>query len=317
MPKILISNVGYGDASSESLMFLKEHADVVENINRVRFDEAMFLEHTDADIIIAGTEKIPENFIRSAKSLKLIARVGVGVDNVDLEAAQQHKVSITYTPQAPSEAVPEFTLSLILNLIKGINQSDRGLAKGEWIRPMGRMLNSMTVGIIGAGKIGAAVIDLIKRVAPSSQVLFYDPYVDFNGNAEKVDFDALLKQSDLISLHMPLLPQTRNMIGEQEIKLMKDGVFLVNTSRGGIIDEVVLAKGLRSAKIAAAALDVFEKEPYSGELCSIETCLLTSHIGSMTTEVRALMERQVAEDVINFIEHRSLLRALENFNFGT
>lgn len=317
MHKILISNIGYGDASSESLVLLKEHADVVENISRFRFDEAMFLEHTDADIIIAGTEKISENFIRSAKELKLIARVGVGVDNIDLEAAQDRKVSITYTPQAPSEAVPEFTLSLILNLIKGINQSDRGLANGEWIRPMGRMLNSMIVGIIGAGKIGAAVIGLIKSIAPASRIIFYDPYVDYVKNAEKVDFDAVLKHSDLVSLHMPLLPQTRNMIGEREIRLMKDGVFLVNTSRGGIIDEVVLARSLRSAKIAAAALDVFEKEPYSGELCSINNCLLTSHIGSMTTEVRALMERQVAEDVVNFIEQRPLLRALENFNFGT
>lgn len=317
MLNILISNIGFGKTSPKALTLIREKAHVVENLGNRRFSEDDFLASIrDTHILIAGTERISRRVLEQAPNLKLISRVGVGVDNIDLDYAKERKINVVYTPQAPSEAVPEFTLSLILNLIKGITNVDRQMHNGVWFRPMGRMLSSLKIGIVGAGKIGSRVIELIKSIAPSTEILFYDPYLDFHAHAEKHDLSTLLKESDIVSLHLPLSVATTNLLDVNELSQMKSGSYLINTSRGGIVNEEGLYLNLQSKHLAGAALDVFEVEPYNGKLSELDNCLLTSHIGSMTHEVRALMEDQVAEDVLCFIENKPLIRSLEGFNFG-
>lgn len=317
MHNILVSNVGFGEASPTSLGILHNLGNVVLNEEKIRFREQDFIKKIfDKNIVIAGTEKITKSIINSAKNLKLIARVGAGIDNIDLDAAKEKNISICYTPDAPSQAVPEFTIALMLNLLKGISLSDRLMHQNIWYRPMGKMLSSMAVGIIGAGKIGTKVINLIKLVSPGSKVFYCDPYVEFIENATKCDIKELFCNSDIVSVHLPLNSQTKGLITLDLLKLMKQGGYLVNTSRGGIVDEIALCELLKNNYLNGAAIDVFDQEPYQfGVLTELNNCLLTSHIGSLTTEIRGLMEEQVTEDILRFIKNQPLLRPLNGFNF--
>lgn len=315
MPNILVSNMGFGMASPKSLTKLQSLANVILNEKNIRFSEQDFIEKiSKVDILIAGTEKISRSVIEAAKNLKLIARVGVGVDNIDLDCARENKISICYTPQAPSESVPEFTLSLILNLIKNIHISDRKMHEKVWHKPMGRMLSSMKVGIVGAGKIGAKVIFLIKSISPKTEILFYDPYLESLEHAVKCDIEHLFRECDIVTLHLPFNHQTKGLIDGGFLNMMKKGSYLINTSRGGIVDETALYQSLENHHLAGAAIDVFEEEPYSGPLTDLDNCITTSHMGSLTREVRALMEEQVVEDIEHFIKGYPLIRPLDGFN---
>lgn len=312
--KILISNVNFGNASPVSLEQLEKNAFVIKNNDNKRFEFEDFMVHdiSNVDIIIAGTEKICERVISNAKKLKLICRVGAGIDNVDLDAAFSKDIKITYTPDAPGLAVPEFTLALILNLIKGVSVSDRFMHQRKWCRPMGRSLKACKLGVIGAGNIGRQVIKLFLRLEPNIEIVFYDPYVDFVDGAKKITyFDELFKICNIISLHLPLSSSTYHIVSKTQLDFMPQGSYLVNTSRGGIVNEKALYSALQS-NLAGAAIDVFETEPYTGILCDLQNCLLTSHIGSMIVETRAIMEQQILEDVINFINNKPLLRS---FNY--
>lgn len=309
MGKILISNIGFGDSYNDALSKLSQFGDLIINTEKIRFDENYFLQNIDdVEVIVAGTEKISRKVIEKASNLKLIARVGVGVDNIDLDAAKENRISICYTPEAPSLSVPEFTLALMLNLVKGIGLNDRYMHQHNWYRPMGRMLSSMTIGIVGIGKIGKAVINLIHAIAPAARILFYDTCVQEHEFAKKIELTELFKMSDIISIHLPLNVETTNLVNQSLLQQMRSGSFLINTSRGEIVDESALYVLLESNYLGGAALDVFEEEPYKGPLCDLENCLLTSHIGSMTKEVRGLMEEQVIEDVTQFLLERPLLR---------
>ncbi len=317
MPNILVSNIGFGETSLASLEVLKSIGNVVLNKKGIRFNEQDFIEKiSDTDILIAGTEKITRSVIGAAKNLKLIARVGVGVDNIDLDCALENKISICYTPDVPSESVPEFTISLMLNLIKGIAVSNQKMHEKVWHRPMGRMLSSMKIGIVGAGKIGSKVISLIKSISPKTEILFYDPYLESKEQTVKRDIEQLFHESDIVSLHLPLNDQTSGLVDNRLLGLMKKRSYLINTSRGGIVDETALYQALANNHLAGAAIDVFENEPYNGPLTELDNCLLTSHIGSLAQEVRAIMEDQVVEDVRRFIGGQFLIRPLDGFNFS-
>ncbi len=315
-PKILISNSGFGEANPEALRSLKKRYTIIENASGERFDKTRFLENvSDVNAIIAGTEKISAKVMNAAPHLALIARVGAGTDSIALDEAATRNISITYTPDAPAKGVPEFTLSLMLNLIKNISISDRALHQGEWVKKMGQSLEHMQIGIIGAGKIGQAVIALLRRLYPECSLVFYDQAVECLDMAKFMPLADLMKTSDLISLHVPLNDQTRHMINAHTLSQMKTSAYLVNTARGQIIDEDALYHVLKHNDLAGAALDVFQEEPYNGQLTELDNCLLTAHMGSASKQVRAIMEHQVAEDVINFFEEQKLLRALSGYDF--
>lgn len=318
MPRrILISNMGFGDAAPQTLKLLKQVALVSENLERIRFTEKDFLERIEGiEVLIAGTEQITKTVLDHATHLKLIARVGVGVDNINLDVARQKKINICYTPDAPSDSVAEFTLALILSLLKRVGEANISMHRKNWYRPMGRMLSSCVIGIIGAGKIGTKVIDLVHSISPMSPILFYDPYVDFVPYAKKTELKELLIISDILSLHLPITQSTNKIINTDSLKILKKGSYLVNTSRGSVIDEKALYDSLKAKHLAGAALDVFGEEPYNGILTELDNCILTSHIGSMTQEVRMLMENQVIEDVMRYLNNQPLLRPLKEFNFA-
>ncbi len=316
MLKILVSNIAFGEAYPEALNILGKQAEIYLNEKSDRYSEEEFIDLIkDKDILIAGTEKITKPIIQAAKKLKLIARVGSGIDNIDLEAANKKNISICYTPDAPSISIPEFTLALVLNLIKGISFSDRNMHANIWHRTFGRNLSEFVIGIFGCGKIGKELVKLLRTMYKDIKLYFYDPYIESIEGAEKVNFEQLIKLSDIVSIHAPLTKDTQNLFDRTVLFSFKKGTYLINTARGSIVDEEALYEALQQKHLAGAALDVFSVEPYYGALNNLDNCILTSHIGSMNTQVRALMEQQVIEDVMNFIHSKPMLRVLPNFNF--
>ena len=266
----------------------------------------------DASILIAGTEPINEKVFAAAPHLKLICRVGVGVDSVDLIAAKTRGIQVCYTPDAPSLAVAELTVGLMLNLLRGIGQADRAVRAGTWRRHSGRRLADSVVGIIGVGRIGRQLTRHLRGGFPGIQLLLNDlsPTTDTSSDPliRWVDKEELFRTADIISLHVPLTSLTRKLISKSTLSLMKPDSYLINTSRGEVVDEEAMAEALKSNRIAGAALDVFEHEPYKGPLAENERSIFTCHMGSMTHDCRARMELEAVEDAVRFMRGEPLAR---------
>lgn len=256
----------------------------------------------DKDALIAGVEPITASVMDRAPRLRVISRVGVGLDSVDLLAARERGIAVGYTPDAPSEAVAELTLGLILNLLRGIGPATEAVRSGRWTPILGRSLGEVTLGVFGVNRIGKRVI---RHLAGSvGKVLACDLFPDeaFGREVglEWTDKGQILREADVITLHVPLAAETRGFIGEAELAWMKPDALLVNTARGGIIDEGALAKALRTGAIGGAALDVYEEEPYVGELAGLNNCLLTCHMAALTRSSRVRMEVEAVENILAF-----------------
>lgn len=312
--RVLITTVPFGEQDRRPLDLLDAAGvDYVVNPIGRRLKEMELAELArDFGILIAGTEPITARVIEAAPHLKLIARVGIGLDSVDLNAARQRRIAVSYTPDAPSPAVAELTLGLMFNLLRHISSADHGMRNGVWQRHMGRRLDGLTVGVIGVGRIGKRVLRTLHLAFPNSQLLANDltPELDFGREhgIRWVDKETLYREADIITLHLPRTPLTRQLITRKEFELMKSSVLLINTSRGGMIDEQDLIESLRSNRIGGAAIDVFESEPYSGELATLDRCVLTCHMGSMSADCRARMELEATEEAIRFLKNEPLLR---------
>jgi len=252
-------------------------------------------------ILIAGTEPITARVLDAAPQLQLIARVGIGLDNVDLQAARKRGIAITYTPDAPAPAVAELTVGLMIDLLRGISRADRLMHGKQWRRILGRRLDGLTVGVVGVGRVGKRVIRILTGGFPNVSVLANDIAPDHSIGVKWTQKSELYAVSDIITLHLPLTGVTRHLISEREVQMMKSTAFIINTSRGEIVDEGALASALTSGRLAGAAIDVFEHEPYSGPLTGIEECILTCHMGSMSEDCRAAMEIEAVEDVLRFV----------------
>jgi len=311
MPKALITTVPFADKDSLPLQLLdKAGIDYLINpIGRKLKENELAELISDFDVLIAGTEPITEKVIRQAKNLRLISRVGIGLDSVNLLAAEKCGIQVSYTPDAPAPAVAELTIANMLSLLRGTHISNLMMHKKKWERIFGRRIPEVTIGIIGAGRIGGRVL---RRLAAfgTPRILVNDMFPNLNVapqlKIEWVDKKTIFKESDVISLHVPLTNITRNMIKMSEINLMKDDALLINTARGGIINESDLADALISKKIGGAAIDVFDSEPYSGPLSKIDRCLLTSHMGSMSVDCRSRMEIEATEEVVRYFSGKNL-----------
>lgn len=256
-------------------------------------------------VVIAGTETISAQAMASCPDLKAICRVGIGLDSVDLLAARRLGIGVSYTPDGPSPAVAELTVGLIVDLLRGVAPADRGMRHGAWTRHTGRRIAASTIGVIGVGRIGRRVIRHLLGGFPGVRILANDPCPDPTLDAvEWVDKETLYRQSDVVTLHVPLTAETRNLIAGRELALMKPGAVLVNTARGGVVDEADLATGLRAGRPAAAAVDVFCEEPYRGDLAELSNALLTCHMGSMTVDCRVRMEIEATEEAIRVLKGR-------------
>lgn len=311
MTKVLITTAPFGDNNSLPIELLHS-AGVDFTINpfgrKLKEDELSEIIE-EYDVLIAGTEPITKHVLAKAKKLRFISRVGIGLDNVDLLEAKKRGIKVSYTPDAPAPAVAELTIGLMLSLLRSIHISNQQMHDNKWHRHFGRRIPEITIGIIGVGRIGARVL---RRLAAfgTPRVLVNDVSPDKNLvpelKLEWVGKDYIYTNSDLISLHIPLTSHTKNMITYRELSIMKKDAMIINTSRGGIVNEDDLVKILDQGHLGGAAIDVFEKEPYMGRLSSIEKCLLTSHMGSMSIDCRARMEIEATEEVVRFIANKKL-----------
>ena len=256
----------------------------------------------DAIIVRSRTRVTPQVFAAAAR-LKVIGRAGVGVDNIDLEAAKAHGVTVVNAPTSTSLAVAELTLGLMLALAREIPRADSGMKQGKWLKKelAGIELYGKTLGILGMGRIGAEVA--ARASAFGMSVLGYDPLVPAEEirrrGAEPVGLDGLFARSDFISLHLPLTSETRSMLGEQAFGSMKRGVRLLCAARGGIIDEAALLAALESGQVAGAALDVFATEPPGAtDLIKHPKVIATPHIGAQTAEAQSRAAEDIANEVL-------------------
>lgn len=311
MPKALITTVPFGDKNRLPIDQL-EAAGIDYLINptgrKLKEDELAEMV-TDFDVLIAGTEPITDKVMARAQCLKLISRVGIGLDSVDLLAAERRGIQVSYTPDAPAPAVAELTIGLMLSLLRSVHVGNAQMHRGEWQRHFGRRLSEVTVGIIGVGRIGGGVLHHLAGFG-NPRILVNDTETKAGATAglavEWVDKDELYRKSDVISLHVPLTGQTKNMIRREQLLQMKKDAIVINTARGGIVNEQDLAEVLQSGHLSGAAIDVFNQEPYNGKLAQIERCLLTSHMGSMSIDCRTRMEIEATEEAIRFLTGKPL-----------
>jgi len=311
--RVFISTVPFGTIDPLPLRLLQEAGieAVINPLGRKLKPEEVAGVLKDFPVLIAGTETISAEAMAANPQLKAICRVGIGLDSVDLLAARRQGIAVSYTPDGPSPAVAELTVGLIIDLLRGVGPADRGLRAGQWVRHTGRRISTSTIGIVGVGRIGRRVIRHLQGGFAGVRILANDPKPDPTlDGITWVDKKTLYAQSDIVSLHVPLTAETTDLITAAELKAMKPGALLVNTARGGIVNEADLAQALRDKTIAAAAVDVFCQEPYKGELAGLENALLTCHMGSMTEDCRSRMEIEATREAIRFLLGQPLLSAV-------
>lgn len=256
--------------------------------------------------LVAGTEKLSGELLRGSPGLKVISRVGVGIDNVDLTAAGELGIAVRNTPDAHVDAVAELTLAGLLAALRHVPDCHGGVRAGSWKKPMGRLLRGKTVGLVGFGRVGRAFARLL---APfECPIVAVDPARDAGAagelGARYAELRELLPACDVVSLHLPYVKSAHHIIGAAELAAMREDAVLVNTSRGGLVDEEALAAHLRAHPRALAYLDCFEKEPYAGPLAQLPGCIMTAHIGSYAREARERMESEAVENLIDALAGR-------------
>jgi D-3-phosphoglycerate dehydrogenase len=257
----------------------------------------LFAELGDAEILIVRSKtSVNAELLSRAPRLKVVARGGVGLDNVDAEACKKRGIAVFNTPDASTVAVAEFAAAMIFSLLRHVPRADACMKAGKWEKNaiVGRELYGKTVGIVGFGRIGSSVAERLRPFG--CKIITYSlEFLKAPGETEVVALEELFGRADIITLHVPLTPETRKMINAERLALMKPGALLVNTARGELVDEEALFIALKEKKIAGAALDVYPSEPYSGKLCGLENVVLTPHIAGSTAEAQARIGRQLVE----------------------
>jgi len=319
MPKIFISTIPFGEVDPTPLKLLQQTgwAYTVNPLGRKLKSQEVAELAMDADGIIAGTENLVA-LIQNSTKLKMISRVGIGLDSVPLRECKQKAISVSYTPDAVTLAVAEITLGVMIGVSRHLWVADHHLRKGKWKRLMGKRIGESIIGLVGFGRIGTKVAHLLVPFSPA-QVLVND-VLDKTEALQKVkdkgvnicaaEKEEIYKKADIISLHIPNSKQTMQMINEKTLKLFKKDSFLINFARGEIVDEKALYQALKNDWIKGAAIDVYQEEPYSGDLLCLENVLLTPHIGSCSYDCRSQMELQATEDIIRFFNGEALRNAV-------
>ena len=258
-------------------------------------------------VIVRSRTKITKEIIEKARNCKIIARVGVGLDNIDLDAAKEKNIRVINAVEGAMTAVAEQVLGLMLSLARNIARADREIRNGNWLKKelMGTELKGKYLGIVGLGNIGKRLGRLAKGL--NMNIIGYDVIpIDEEFAKEvglmKTDLDTLLQSSDYVSLHVPLLDSTYHMIDAKKLAIMKPTAKIINTSRGGVIDEKALYDAIKNGNLGGAALDVFEKEPATDSpLATLPNVILTPHIGAQTKEAQSLAANVIAEKIIQIL----------------
>jgi D-3-phosphoglycerate dehydrogenase len=307
--KLVSTSPTFGYYAQEPVDFLKQHGCEVELVPQgKKLNEEELAEcGANVDAMIVGIEKITGRVIQGGKKLKVVAKHGAGVDNIDLEAATQRGIVVTSAPGANSDAVADLTIGFFLALARKIPFADRSVKDGIWPRMVGAQVNQKTLGIIGVGQIGKKVAR--RALGFDMNVLVYDVYKDEEFSKKYgityLPIDELLTRADFISIHVPLTPETRNLIGPREFGLMKKDVCLVNIARGGVVDESALYDALKNDAIRGAALDVFSQEPPDkNPLLELDNLIATPHMGGYTQEALNETGMICVRNIIDTLEGR-------------
>jgi D-3-phosphoglycerate dehydrogenase len=262
-------------------------------------------------LIVRGRTKVTAAVFNAGKKLKVVGRAGVGVDNIDLQAAKAAGVTVVNSPMATTVAVAELAMSMMLALVREIPRADHSMKEGKWLKKEfeGTELNGKVLGIIGMGRIGAAVGT--RAAAFGMTLVGYDPLIEAkeikDRGAEPVSLADLYKRADVITLHIPLTPESKNMINSSSFAQMKNGVYLVCAARGGVIEENALLEALNSGQVAGAALDVFTTEPPGlTDLVSHPKLIATPHIGAQTMEAQGRAAYDISTEIIRALNGQPL-----------
>lgn len=311
MTQIFVSTHPFAEGNAFPIEMLKSNSIpfFINPLKRKLTEEELIKFSKGSSVLIAGTEQISRRFFSLRPELKFISRVGIGLDNIDMNVAKKSGVKISYTPDAPAPAVAELTIGLMISLLRRIHENNFLMHNGTWARMLGKRIAECTIGIVGLGRIGIRVLRRLSAFG-TPRILVNDILPNLELNREfKLNWvtkEEIYKNCDLISLHLPLTKKTKNLICLKQLKIMKKDVCLVNTSRGGIINEKDLHRYLYKNSQASAAVDVFSKEPYIGPLQNLQNCLLTSHLGSMSKDCRTRMEIEATEEAIRFLKGAKL-----------
>lgn len=298
MRKIIITTTSFGEFDKEPIHILESAGfETLLNPYKRKLEKGEIVELCkDATGIIAGTETLDADVLErlAQSSLKIISRCGAGLDNVNLDAAKNLGIKVFNTPNAPTLAVAELTVGLILGLLRKTSLMDREIRNGVWKKRMGNLLYEKRVGIIGFGRIGKKVAELLKPFG--CMIAYTDPFIkDEYSGIKHLSIEDLLKWVDIVTIHAST---KEKLLSEKEMKLLKKGTWLVNVSRGGVVDETILYEYLKNDYLSGAALDVFEEEPYAGPLKELENIIVTPHIGSYAKESRVKMEMEAVENLL-------------------
>lgn len=307
--KVLIGSRSFGKFTPKGLKILEDNnCEVIQNSFGHALSEEELLDFaSDIDAIITGMDQLNERVISSLKKLKVISKHGVGIDNIDIKAANSKNIIVTNIPAGIEEcnAVADFTFALMLSIARRICEADNETKGGRWVKFIGSEVYGKTLGVIGGGSIGKAVIARAKGF--SMNILVYDvkkdeKIIDEFG-ARYVDLKHLLNNSDYITVHVPLNKCTRGLIKKKELGFMKKNSYLINTARGGIVDEKDLYEALKAEKIAGAALDVFCKEPPGkNPLLGLKNLVATPHMAAYTRSSLENLDLISAENVVKVLE---------------
>jgi len=291
------------DGLEENGQSILREAAEVDNQPTISADELLKVVNNYDALIVRGRTKVTSAVFDAAPRLKVVGRAGVGVDNIDLNAARAHNVTVVNSPYATTVAVAELAMSLMLSMVRDVPRADAGMKNGKWLKKEleGVELYRKTLGIIGFGRIGSTVAR--RAEAFEMKVMCCDPKITEQSQSlydcKAVALDELLAQADFISVHVPLGSSTRGLLNREKFALMKDGVRIVDVSRGGVIDEQALLEALESGKVAAAALDVFPTEPPGQTpLVCHPHVICTPHIGAQTAEAQQRAAYDIATEIL-------------------
>jgi D-3-phosphoglycerate dehydrogenase / 2-oxoglutarate reductase len=298
----------YEDMHQAGIELLAEKAEVI--MAKSLEEDSLIEQARDVDaIVIRANGAVTARIMGSAPKLKVIGRHGVGVDAIDLQAAKQRGIVVCNTPDANLESVAEQAVGFMVTLSKQILRADQALRQGRWgvrYEYIGQEMDRRTLGLVGMGRIGARVAEIC-HYGFRMPIIYHDviayPDLEERLSAKKLPLDEVLKQADYVSMHIPLLPATKGLIGAEQLAVMKKGAILINTSRGAVVDEAALIDALRSGHLGGAGLDVFTTEPTPGDnpLFQFDNVVLTPHMAAHTDDALKAMS-MVAEDILRVLE---------------
>lgn len=307
MKKVLTSPSSMGQCGNEPFDLLRENGyEIINNPYGRKLTEDEVIELAkDCVGIVAGVEPLTARVMDALPQLKCISRVGVGMDSVDLDYAKQKGIIVVNTPEGPTRGVAELTLAMTLSLLRRIPQADAAMHQHKWKKQIGNLFLDKKIGIIGLGRIGRLVAELFHGL--KNPVIGFDPYANEQwakeNGVELMSFEEVLKNADIVTLHIPGNKDKSAVVGEKELNMMKDGSFLINIARGGVVSEEALYEALKSGKLAGAAVDVYTKEPYDGPLCDLDNIILTPHLGSYAMEGKLKMEVDACQNLIDALKN--------------